>query len=96
MFGRKDSESFGGTVISNTAESGPGDTPLARYWIHRYPDTPKTDILGQVAEALVSCHAEPQELPGGPRLASVLRYGHTGESMCLFVSTQGWQGCCAI
>lgn len=58
LFAREDSESFGGTIISNTAESDPGDTPLIRYLVRRHPDTPEID-------ALFCCHAEPQKLPGG-------------------------------
>lgn len=47
LFGRKDSEPIGETLVSIPAESGPGDIPLAVYLIHRYTDTPKIDILGQ-------------------------------------------------
>lgn len=47
LFGRKDSEPIGETFVSIPAESGPGDTPLAVYLIHRYTDSPEIDILGQ-------------------------------------------------
>lgn len=43
------------TLISITAESGPGNTPLAVYLILRYTDTPEIDILGQ----WLSCLEDP-------------------------------------
>lgn len=47
LLGRKGSEPIGETVILITAESGPGDIPLAVYLVHRCTDTPEIDILGQ-------------------------------------------------
>lgn len=97
LFGRKDSESFGGTIISNTAESGPGDTPLARYSLDRqHLAASEIDTLGRVADAPLSCHAGPQELPGGHHLASVLPPGYTGEPTSFSVRTQGQQGSCVL
>lgn len=54
------------------------------------------DTLGRVADALLSCYAGPQELPGGHHLASVLPPGYTGEPTSFSVRTQGQQGGCAI
>lgn len=74
----------------------PSRHTFGKVLVLQYPDTSEIDTLGQVADALLSCHAEPQELPGGHHLASVLPPGYNGESTRFSVRTQGQQGSCAI
>lgn len=88
LFGRKDSEPFGGTLISITANSGPRDTPLAAYLIHRYVDTPEIDTPAQCLMLYSAVVLSPGAAWRTPTLL-VLPRGHNGGSRCLFVRING-------